>query len=95
MLAGCLGGVEAAAHHITMVHPTSVLVEKGSDQEGGGDSGKVQLGLELKDLMVANNRKGPVSENNLAHEDMLNGTGKDEVDHNDVRPDEAGEVPGV
>ena len=63
--------------------PTSVLVEKGSDQKGGGDSGEVQLGLELKDLMVANNRKGPVSENNLA-----------QVDHNDVSPDEAGEVPG-
>ena len=79
MLAGCLGGVEAAAHHVTMVHPTSVLVEKGSDQEGGGDSGKVQLGLELKDLMVANNRKGSVSEND---------------DDNDVSPDEGGEVPG-
>ena len=44
----------------------------------------VQLGLELKDLMVTNNRKGPLSENNLAHEDMINGTGGDE----------AGEVPG-
>ena len=76
MLAGCLGGVEAAAYHVTKVLLTSVLVEKGSDQEGGGDSGKVKLGLELKDLMVANNRKGPVSENNLAHEDMLNGTGE-------------------
>ena len=58
-------------------------MEKGPDYEGGVDSGKVQLGLELKDLMVANNRKGPVSENNLA-----------QVDHNDVSPDEAGEVPG-
>ena len=37
--------------------------------------------------MVANNRKGPVSENNLAHEYMLNGT-------SDVSPDESGEVPG-
>ena len=37
----------------------------------------VQLGLELKDLMVANNRKGPLSENNLAHEDMVNGTVED------------------
>ena len=56
MLAGCLGGVEAAAYHVTKVLFTSVLVEKGSNQEGGGDSGKVKLGLELKDLMVANNR---------------------------------------
>ena len=58
---------------------TSVLMEKGSDYEGGIDSGKVQLGLELRDPrdpMVANNRNGPVSENNLAHEDMLNGTGE-------------------
>ena len=61
---------------------------RGPDYEKGVDSGKVQLGLELKDLMVANNRKGPVSENNLAHEYML------KVDHNDVRPDEGGEVPG-
>ena len=54
-------------------------MEKGSNQEGGGDSGKVQLGLELKDLMVTNNRKGPLSENNLAHEDMVNGTVEDRL----------------
>ena len=71
-------GVEAAAYHGTKVLPTPVLLENGSDQEGGGDSGKVQLGLELKDLMVANNRKGPVSEND---------------DDNDVSPDKGGEVP--
>ena len=75
-------GVEAAAYHGTKVLPTPVLLENGSDQEGGGDSDKVQLGPELKDLMVANNRVGPVSENNLAHEDMINGTGEDKVDHN-------------
>ena len=61
---------------------TSVLMEKGSDYEGGIDSGKVQLGLELRDPrdpMVANNRNGPVSENNLAHEDMVNGTVEDRL----------------
>ena len=94
MLAGCLGGVEVAAYHVTKVLPTSVLVEKGSDQEGGGDIGKVQLDLELKDLMVTNNGKGPESGNNLAHEDILNGTGEDLVDNNDVSPDKAGKVPG-
>ena len=67
--------------------------QKGPDLEGGKDGGELQQGLELVDLMVTH-RKGPVSENNLAHVDMINGTGEDRVDHNYVSPDEAGEVPG-